>query len=308
MLHVAVAGALGRMGREVVKAITNEQGVVMGPKLGRPQSDQIGTNAGKLAGVNSLLGPLEGAQEKFDVLIDFTVPAAALHFVSVCSDLEKPIVVGTTGFDDEGRERILHAAKKIPIVMTSNLSLTGNQLFRASEDAFRRLGGKDIDVEIIEVHHRDKLDAPSGTTLQLGRSLLSGFLRQDDSAEAAVCVRRKEYLDEEYGDKYEAVVQRVAQRNRSATEATEARVYALEPTSSGNGQDDFSITIVVYRIACPFLCWHNVRFSLPKADEWLDITCEVPSRAVFAQGALQAAKFLEDRPAGLYDMDDVLRS
>ena len=110
------------------------------------------------------------------MLIDFTVPAAALHFVSVCSDLEKPIVVGTTGFDDEGRERILHAAKKIPIVMTSNLSLTGNQLFRASEDAFRRLGGKDIDVEIIEVHHRDKLDAPSGTTLQLGAELAVGLL------------------------------------------------------------------------------------------------------------------------------------
>ncbi len=318
MLRVAVAGASGQMGREVINAIADEQyveDVALDTVLGRPQSDQIGMNAGKLAGVNSLLGPLEGAQEEFDVLIDFTVPAAALHFVSVCSDLNKPIVVGTTGFDAEGRERILHAAKKIPIVMTPNLSLTGNQLFRASEDAVRRLGGTDIDVEIIEVHHSAKRDAPSGTTLELGRRLLSGFLRQDedDSAEAAFRVRRKEDLDEEYGDKYEAVVQRVAQAQRyrsatEATEATEARVYALEPTSSGNGQDDFSITIVVYRIACHFLCWHNVRFSLPKADEWLDITCEAPSRAVFAQGALQAAKFLKGRPAGLYGMKDVLGS
>ena len=274
------------MGREVVKAIDADQGFALGAAWGRLQ--------GGLADGNG-----------FDVVIDFTVPAAALQAVSLCGDQGKPIVVGTTGFDAEGRARIARAAQKIPVVLSSNLSLTGNQLFRAGEDACRRLGGKNLDVEIIEVHHSKKLDEPSGTTLQLGQRLLAGFW-PEGGVEVARRIRRREDLDETHADRCEAAVRPVLQRYGQGTDAARPRVYVLDPVANVGGVDGGRVTITVYRVDCPFLCWHNVRLSLPNADERFDIAGEVPSRAVFAQGALRAAKFLEGRAAGLYGMEDVL--
>ena len=300
MLRVAVSGAAGRMGREVIRAIAEERGLALGAALARPKSDQIGKDAGELAKVGSLQVPLEdslaGAGGKFDVLIDFTVPAAALQAVSICSGLNKPLVVGTTGFDAESRALIREAALKIPILLTSNLSPAGNLLFKASHEAARSLG-RDCEVEILEGHHLRKLDMPSGTTLQLGRSVLADVLGQD-AAEAAVCVRRAD-LDAKYNEKYRAATQ-------GYNSETKAEVYVLQPPAGEHGGNAFSIRMVVHRVDCPFLCRHTVQFSIPGTEESLASTCEVSRRAVFAQGALRAAKFLNGRPARLYDMQDAL--
>ena len=300
MLRVAVAGAAGRMGRELIQAIADQRDLALGAALARPRSNWVGEDAGELAGVGCLQVPLDdslaGAREKFDVLIDFTVPSAALQAVAVCSELNKPLVIGTTGFDAEGRASIRDAARKIPILLTSNLSPAGNLLFKASHEAARSLGGA-CEVEILEGHQLRKLDMPSGTTLQLGRSVLAGVLDKD-AAEAAVCVRRED-LDEKYDEKYKAVAQ-------GYNSATKAVVYVLQPTNGEQEWSPFNVTIVVHRVDCPFLCRHTVKFFNPKTEESLESTCEVPHRAVFAQGALRAAKFLNGRPAGLYDMQDVL--
>ena len=300
MLRVAVSGAAGRMGQELVQALADGQDCALGAALVRPQSGQIGRDAGAAAGVGCLNAPLQdslaGARDEFDVLIDFTVPTAALHIASVCAELDKPLVVGTTGFDAAGRERIRDAASKIPIVLTSNLSPAGNLLFKSSREAAGALG-KDSEVEIIEGHQLRKLDIPSGTTLQLGRNVLAGVLGRE-AAEAAVCIRRKD-LDEEYDEKHRAVA-------ASYSSPTKAVVYVLQAAPDAHGESAFGVTIVVHRVDCPFLCRHSVRFFVPKTEETLASTCEVPRRAVFAQGALRAAKFLMGRPAGLYDMQDVL--
>jgi 4-hydroxy-tetrahydrodipicolinate reductase len=172
-LRVAVTGAAGRMGRTVLQACRQADVQVAGAveAAGHPH---IGTDAGVLAGsepsgllvVEDLGGVLGGA----DGCIDFTHPDATLRHVAVCRERAKPIVIGTTGFTSEQRDGIERAAKSIPIVLAPNMSVGVNVLFKLVGLAARTLGD-DFDVEIIEAHHRGKVDAPSGTACRIGEIL-----------------------------------------------------------------------------------------------------------------------------------------
>jgi 4-hydroxy-tetrahydrodipicolinate reductase len=183
MIRVAVTGAAGRMGRALIQAIDEADDVSLGAALVRPGSTLAGGDAGELAGIGplgvTLSGDLGAAADAFDVLIDFSVPGAALDNLESCAFSGKPVVIGTTGFDADGLARIHEAAERVPVVLAPNMSVGVNVAFKLVELAARALGA-DADVEIIEAHHRHKVDAPSGTALHFGERVAAALGRTLD--------------------------------------------------------------------------------------------------------------------------------
>ncbi len=174
MQRIAISGAVGRMGRALIQAVHQADDLSLGAALVRPGASLLGTDAGELAGLGRAEVPLTddpaAASDRFDVLIDFTVPASTLDNVAVCEARGKGMVIGTTGFDRAGLERIRAAAENIPVVLAPNMSAGVNVTMTLAELAARLLG-EGVDVEIIEAHHRYKIDAPSGTALRLGEGV-----------------------------------------------------------------------------------------------------------------------------------------
>ena len=167
-LKIAIAGAGGRMGRQLIQAVHNAEGTELGAAFERKGSSLVGTDAGELAGIGSLgvmvSDDLAAQQDKFDVLIDFTRPEGTLEHLAFCVANQKKIVIGTTGFDESGKAAIAAAAEKISVVFASNFSVGVNLVFKLLEKAAKVMGDY-CDIEIIEAHHRHKVDAPSGTAL-----------------------------------------------------------------------------------------------------------------------------------------------
>ncbi|AHF04117.1 dihydrodipicolinate reductase [Marichromatium purpuratum 984] len=186
-IRIAVAGAGGRMGRALVQAVTEAEGVVLGAATERAGSSLLGTDAGELAGVGALgvtlVAELATVLDDFDVLIDFTAPTATLAHLELCRGASKRMVIGTTGFDEAGRAAIAAAAESIGIVFAPNMSVGVNLTFKLLDIAARVLGDT-VDIEIIEAHHRHKVDAPSGTALRMGEVVAEALGR--DLAEVAV--------------------------------------------------------------------------------------------------------------------------
>ena len=170
MTRIAVAGAAGRMGRALIEA-TVEAGMTLGAAIEHPDSTLLGSDAGELAGQGRLdvtVGAdLEAVIDDFDVLIDFTRPEATLANLAVCCRHGRRMVIGTTGFDEAGRAAIHEAAGDIAIVFAPNMSVGVNLCLKLLDMAARVLGDN-VDIEIIEAHHRHKVDAPSGTALRMG--------------------------------------------------------------------------------------------------------------------------------------------
>ena len=172
MIKVAIAGAAGRMGRELVEAITHsESDIVVSVATVRADDPALGVDVGLLA-VGSALGvetvaELDSVLDDFDVLIDFTTPEATLQHLALCQQNRKAMVIGTTGFSESQHQRIANSGETIPIVFAPNMSIGVNLCFNLLEQAARVLGD-DVDIEIIEAHHRHKKDAPSGTALKMG--------------------------------------------------------------------------------------------------------------------------------------------
>ena len=171
MIRVAISGAAGRMGKTLVDACARTEGIKVTVALERPGHELLGSDAGAVAGIGSLgvdIGSdLQGVAEDFDVLIDFTHPGATLENVEICRGAGRAMVIGTTGFNDQQRSRIAAAAEDIGVVFAPNMSIGVNLCFKLLQIAAQVLGD-DVDVEIIEAHHRDKVDAPSGTALRMG--------------------------------------------------------------------------------------------------------------------------------------------
>ena len=171
MTRVAVTGAAGRMGRTLIQAIHEAEDLTLGAALERPGSSLVGSDAGELAGTGTLgvtvTDDLAAAMNNLDALIDFSVPAATLASVAACAAHGKTLVIGTTGFDADGLRQIRDAARTIPILMAPNMSVGVNLTFKLVELAARVLGDS-ADVEIVEAHHRHKIDAPSGTAVRMG--------------------------------------------------------------------------------------------------------------------------------------------
>jgi 4-hydroxy-tetrahydrodipicolinate reductase len=170
-IRVVVCGAAGRMGGRVLHAVRSEQGMEVTGATERSDAPQLGLDAGTVAGMEPLgvkiSGSLEAALERgADVVIDFTAPAASLRHAQVCAARKVALVIGTTGIPTQGRAELAGRAKQIPIVLAPNMSVGVNVLFRLASEAARALG-PGYEVEIVEMHHRAKKDAPSGTALRL---------------------------------------------------------------------------------------------------------------------------------------------
>lgn len=184
--NIAVAGSSGRMGRMLIEAVLAGTGLRLAAALEQPGNPHIGKDAGEAAGVTcgvQISAAVETALAGSDVLIDFTRPEGTLAHLATCRRLGVNMVIGTTGFSEADRRTITDAAADIAIVFSPNMAVGVNVCFRLAAVAAGILGD-DYDVEIIEAHHRHKVDAPSGTALKFGE-IVAGVLGRD-LAQAAV--------------------------------------------------------------------------------------------------------------------------
>ncbi|MEA3292804.1 MAG: 4-hydroxy-tetrahydrodipicolinate reductase [Pseudomonadota bacterium] len=183
MIRLALAGAAGRMGAAIIRAVQTHPEVQVTVAMDRSGSDLIGADAGELAGISRLEVPILDslATAEFDVMIDFTNPGATLQHVEQCRERGARMVIGTTGLSDADRGKIEAAAKEIAIVLAPNMSVGVNLCLGLLQMAARTLGDS-VDVEVLEAHHRHKVDAPSGTALRMGEVVadaLGRTLEQD---------------------------------------------------------------------------------------------------------------------------------
>jgi 4-hydroxy-tetrahydrodipicolinate reductase len=189
-VRVAIAGAGGRMGRQLIQAALQLDGVKLGAALERTGSSLVGSDAGELAGVAKtgviVSDSLDAVANDFDVFIDFTRPEGTLNHLAFCRKHGKGMVIGTTGFDDAGKQAITDASAEVPIVFAANFSVGVNVMLKLLEKAAKVMGDY-TDIEIIEAHHRHKVDAPSGTALAMGEAIAQAM--DKDLKECAVYSR-----------------------------------------------------------------------------------------------------------------------
>ena len=264
MLKIGIVGAGGRMGRQLIQAVNHAEGVMLGAAFERKGSSLVGADAGEVAGIGKsgvIIAPsLDQAAQDFDVLIDFTRPEPCLAHLAWCVEHGKKMVIGTTGFDDAGKATIAKAAETIAIVFAPNMSVGVNLCLKLLDMAAKVLGDS-VDIEIIEAHHRHKIDAPSGTALRMGEVVANALGR--DLKEVAV-----------YG-------------REGITGERERPTIGFATVRAGDVVGD-----------------HTVLFA--DVGERVEITHKASSRMTFAKGAVRAASWLQDKPNGLYDMQDVL--
>jgi 4-hydroxy-tetrahydrodipicolinate reductase len=170
-MRLAIHGAAGRMGQRVTALASRDSRFTIVAALESAQSAKVGMDAGLVAGIGEIGVPLSVVGESdADVVIDFSVPDAAIAVVDHCLKLKKPLVIATTGFEPDQREYIQKAAQTLPIVFAPSMSTAVNVTMKLAEIAGRALRDvpTGVDVEIIERHHRFKEDAPSGTALKFG--------------------------------------------------------------------------------------------------------------------------------------------
>ncbi len=177
-IQIAIAGVSGRMGRALIEAVMDDPDCTLAAALDRPGSLLVGLDAGAIHGATTGVAvndriELDAAQ----ALIDFTRPEATFAYLDACQAAGIPLIIGTTGFDDAGRARISDAARHIPIVFAPNMSVGVNLLMKLAELAAQVLRDG-YDIEIIEAHHRHKVDAPSGTALGLGQTVARALGRE----------------------------------------------------------------------------------------------------------------------------------
>ena len=262
-VQIALAGVSGRMGRVLLEAVAADASCVLCAAIDRPGSPLVGQDPaaawGAASGIHVTDQPATAMQDA-QVLIDFTRPEATLAYLDVCAAAGVPLVIGTTGFDAAGKTRITEAARQIPIVFAPNMSVGVNLLMKLAELAAQVLE-EGYDIEIIEAHHRHKIDAPSGTALGLGQVVAGAINR--DLARCAV-----------YG-------------REGVTGERDAQTIGFSTVRGGDIVGD-----------------HTLLFA--GIGERIELTHKASSRATFAQGALRAAKWLQGRAPGLYDMRDVL--
>jgi 4-hydroxy-tetrahydrodipicolinate reductase len=244
-MKIAIAGANGRMGRTLIDAVAADRDLELAVLL------DISGVGNEIAGLR--VGADSASIADADVLIDFTRPEGTLAHLKHA----RACVIGTTGFDEKGKHLVAAASKRIPIVLSPNFAIGVNVLFKLAETAAQTLG-EGYDVEIIEAHHRHKVDAPSGTALKLGELI-------------AAVLKKKDFAFGRQGDTGERPARQIG-------------FHAIR------GGDIVGEHTVVYA----------------GTGERIELTVRSQSRMTYALGALRAAKWLKGKPAGLYDMFDVL--
>jgi 4-hydroxy-tetrahydrodipicolinate reductase len=213
-----------------------------------------------LAGTFDIGANLRAGLADAQVLIDFTRPEGTLAHLAVCRELGVKVVIGTTGFDGAQKAAIAEHARHIALVVAPNMSIGVNVVFKLLDMAARALA-EGYDVEIIEAHHRHKVDAPSGTALKMGEVVAAALGR--DLKDCAVYARE------------------------GVTGERDPGTIGFATVRGGDIVGD-----------------HTVMFC--GTGERIEVTHRSASRATYAQGALRAARFLADKPNGLFGMDDVL--
>jgi 4-hydroxy-tetrahydrodipicolinate reductase len=171
MMRIGLVGVSGRMGLNLIKAAALSEQAELTVAVSRPESLAVGKDAGELAGISTIGLPvgsdLAAAVDQFDVLIDFTRPDASMDYIEICRKAGKKLVIGTTGYSESQKVIIAEAAKDIAIVLAPNFSVGVNLSLKLLEMTAKVMGDY-TDIEVIEAHHRHKVDAPSGTALRMG--------------------------------------------------------------------------------------------------------------------------------------------
>ena len=180
MVRIAVAGASGRMGLCLIRAAALADRAALAIAVSRAGSDAVGKDAGELAGIGALgvkvADDFAAVVDQIDVLIDFTRPDASMAFIELCRQAGKKIVIGTTGFSDAQKAVIAEASKDVAIVLAPNMSVGVNLALKLLEMTAKVMGDY-TDIEVIEAHHRHKVDAPSGTALRMGEVIADALGR-----------------------------------------------------------------------------------------------------------------------------------
>ena len=180
-MKVAIHGAAGRMGQRLVALSQADADITLVAAIESPDHAAIGQDAGIVAGTGDLNVPIASSLDvACDAIIDFSVPDAALGIVAAAVEQGTPLVVATTGFDEQGKAQLRAAGERIPMIVAPNMSLAVNLLMKLCQVAAGALKHhpSGADVEIIERHHRYKEDAPSGTALQFGQVISEVMLQQ----------------------------------------------------------------------------------------------------------------------------------
>lgn len=264
MQRIGLVGVSGRMGLCLIKSTALSGHAEFTVAVSRPESLAVGRDAGELAGISHLGIPvsddLSAMTDKFDVLIDFTRPDASMRYIEICRQAGKQLVIGTTGYNDAQKAAIAEAAQEIGIVLAPNFSVGVNLSLKLLEMTAKVMGDY-TDIEVIEAHHRHKVDAPSGTALRMGEVVAAALGR--DLNDCAIYGREGE------------------------TGARDRKTIGFSTIRAGDIVGE-----------------HTVMFA--DEGERVEITHKATSRMTFAHGAVRAALWLADKPAGLYDMQDVL--
>ena len=182
-IKIAVVGAGGRMGRMIIESTLKDGGAALVAAVDQPGASWIGKDAGELVGMPCnvpITTDVEAAIALADCLIDFTRPEGTLQHLALCRQAGVGIVIGTTGFDAAGKEAIADAARDIPVVFAPNMAVGVNLVFKLLDTAARILA-TGYDIEVVEAHHRMKIDAPSGTALRMGEVVASALGRDLES-------------------------------------------------------------------------------------------------------------------------------
>lgn len=262
MTRIAVVGAAGRMGRNLVTACAETEGVKLTQAVEHVDSAFIGNDAGLVAGIEAQNVTISENMdaEQFDVLIDFTHPTVTTKNIDFCLQHNRKMVIGTTGCDEALEQKMEKAGESIAIMYAHNMSVGVNLCLNLLKTAAGALGDS-VDIEVIEAHHRHKVDAPSGTAIKMGRVIAEELGR--DLKECAV-----------YG-------------REGQTGARDRQTIGFETIRAGDIVGE-----------------HTVMFAAE--GERIEITHKASSRMTFANGAIRASIWIDQKETGLYGMSDVL--
>ena len=264
MIKAVVAGAAGRMGKRIIHMIAGNPDASLSGAFEVSGHPSVGVDAGQVAGVGDLnvvvKGTMEEAVEGSDVLIDFTTPEATMAHIKSAASRGMAAVVGTTGLKPDMLEEMKGIGRSMRCVFAPNMSVGVNVMFKIAGEMARILGN-DYDMEILEVHHRLKKDAPSGTAVRLAQILAESTGRD---LEKVGVYERKGMIGERTPDE-----------------------IGIQTWRAGDITGE-----------------HTIMFG--GIGERLELTHRAHNRDNFARGAVRAALWIVDQPAGLYDMQDVL--
>jgi len=250
MIKAIMHGCNGKMGQTIAGLIAEDDEIELAAGVDAAQKE---------GNAFPVFKSITECDIKADVIIDFSAAAAVDGLLDYCMEKKLPCVLCTTGLSEEQLEKVKEASKKTAILKSANMSLGINMLLKLLKEAAGILAPAGFDIEIVEKHHNQKLDAPSGTALALADA-----------------------VNEEFDNGYEYVYDRSTKREKRGK-----REIGISAVRGGTIVGD-----------------HDVIFA--GADEVITFSHRAYSKAVFGKGAIQAAKFLAGKPAGMYDMSDVI--